>query len=237
VSTPTAVLDQRGVRRQRITRQTSNAYRIALGSEYVYHPKGVSIAQLADNPELGSIPMHTVTQWARQDRWVERRKRFGELVRRRVERSIAAEIVKRRLETLERLEKMHTELVTKIESEMLSVPLRSLEGATIALLRLGDAIDKIRGDVKDVLVGRQPEAEVSQEGGEPKPTLQEPARFSAQQIRAMAKAARRAKWQELESGEPKAEVEAQNRAAEIARPKKKPPPSPVGDGPAPKSET
>lgn len=228
VSTPTAVLDQRGVRK-RLERETANAYRLALGMEYVYHPRGISFTQLAGNPELGNIPLSTVTKWAGQDRWVERRRRFTELVRRKVEKDIAAEIVRRRVETLKRLEKMHNDLVEKIEAEMMQTPLKSLEGATMALLRLGDAIDKIRGDVRDLLVGRQPEAEPAEDDGERKTTLQTPARFSAAQKRAMAKAAVRAKW-ENSAEDQEMHERAGERAAEITRPKKRPPPLPPSDG-------
>lgn len=209
---------------------------MVLGMEYVYHPRGISFNQLANNPDLGNINQMTVNMWAKKDRWVERRRKFIELVRRRVERDIASQIVQRRVETLKRLEKMHHDLTEKIEKEMLTVPLKSLEGATMALLRLGDSIDKIRGDVRDVLVGRQPaEAEATPEQPE-QPTLQTPARFSPRQIRAMAKAAVKAKWQEREEmDDPEMDAAVEKRAAEITRPKKRPPP-PADGGPEPKNE-
>lgn len=233
VSTPTAVLDRRGVPK-RMETEVAVAYRLALGMEYVYHPRGISIAQLANNEELGNVPLRTVSAWASKDRWVERRRRFAELVRRRVEKDIASEIVRRRVEMLKRLEKMHNDLLLKIETEMMEIPLKSLEGGTTALLRLGDAIDKIRGDVRDVLVGRQPEIEPAEDDGDQKATLQTPARFSPEQKRAMAKAAVRAKW-EKSAEEQEMQERAEKRAAEIVKPKKRPPPlPPEGDGQSPR---
>ena len=222
VETPKAVLDQRGV-----SREEREAWRRAMGNEYVYNPRGITLAQLANNSRLGNIPFGTVVQWSRWDNWVELRKAFGERVRRMVELRIANDHVQAQINELRYLIKMHGDLQTKLETAIAEMPLKSCEAAIGAFLKLDERIDERRQQLRAVLVQRNPPEESDGEAdAAQKSAVQVTPRLSDAEVVAASKAILRERWATSTKSEPDAAGVAEG----VPVKKKRPPPPPNGGG-------
>lgn len=220
---PKAVLDERGV-----NREEREAWRRAMGNEYVYNPRGITLAQLANNPRLGNIPLGTVVQWSRWDNWVELRKAFGERVRRMVETRIANDHVQAQINELRYLIKMHGDLQKKLEAALADMPLKSCEAAIGAFLKLDERIDERRQQLRAVLVQRNPPEETADEEETSAPTTaQITPRLSDTEVVAASKAILRERW-----AKPTSEPVLEEPGEPPPKRKKRPPPH-RGDGGAP----
>jgi len=227
VEAPKAVLDERGV-----NREEREAWRRAMGNEYVYNPRGITLAQLANNPRLGNIPIGTVVQWSRWDNWVELRKAFGERVRRMVETRIANDHVQAQINELRYLIKMHGDLQKKLEVAIADMPLKSCEAAIGAFLKLDERIDERRQQLRAVLVQRNPPEEPGEDAEAAAPTAaQITPRLSDAEVVAAGKAILRERW-----ARPTSEPQAGELPEAVPQRKKRPPPGRGDVGAPPKSE-
>lgn len=233
VETRIATLDETGV-----DRHERAAWRRALGNEYVFHPKGISLAQLANHPDLGNIPLATVTEWSRKDNWVARRKRFGELIQKQVEKNIAGKIVKEQLDELRKLIELRGKLEKKVDQSVAETELKSLEQGISVLLKLDARIDARREQIQSTFVeralaGDQTEDESEQQQQQPLDVGPLKPKFSDVETVVAAKAVLNER-REVCPGE--TNQQAVPAAPPVAPRKKRPPPRrAIADGPDPKS--
>lgn len=230
VETRIATLDE-----SKIDRNERAAWRRALGNEYVFHPKGISLAQLANHPDLGNIPLPTITEWSRRDNWVARRKKFGELIQKQVEKNIAGKIVKEKLDELRKLVELRGRLEEKVDKSVRETELKSLEQGIAVLLKLDARIDERREQIQSTFVeralaGDQTDEESEQQQQQPLDAGPLKPKFSDTETVLAVKAVLNER-REACPGETKQEP------APVAPRKKRPPPiKPTHDGPEKKSE-
>lgn len=161
--TAKAVLDER-----QVSREEREAWRRAMGNEYIYHPKGITLAQLADNERLGNVPLATVLNWSRKDNWVAKRKAYYDACARLLMQRIASEYVQTQVEELKYLVGLHERIREKLDAALAEMPLKSCEAATNSLLKLDERIDQRRQQLQAVLVQHSPPEEEREESEEPK---------------------------------------------------------------------
>ncbi len=122
-------------------------WRRALLYEYTFNLKGVPVTKLANNPDFGNIPLPTVQSWSKKDKWVERRRKFGEAVTDKVQEKMVSRVAKRKLDELKWLEDMYDKARNRVDEALANKPAKSFESALGALLKLEERITARRQEL------------------------------------------------------------------------------------------
>jgi len=226
--TAKAVLDER-----QVSREEREAWRRAMGNEYIYHPKGVTLAQLANNERLGDVPLATVVNWSRKDNWVAKRKAYYEACGRLLMQRLADDYVQAQVKELSYLVDLHERIRAKLDQALEDMPLKSCEAATNSLLKLDERIDERREQLRAVLVQHTPPEETEEvtEESEPKKPSLTP-RLTKGEVVASARAVLRMRCVgEIESEETEAEAVPATEPDPVSRKKRPPPARPEGGDP------
>lgn len=101
-----------------------------------------SVRDMLEVPKFAHLNLKTLEYWCVKDEWVRRRQDFLDKMRQSIEHRIGTEIVRKRLQELEKMETLIESLYGKLSTGFWEV--KSLESAVTALVRLMARADTVR---------------------------------------------------------------------------------------------
>ena len=125
--------------------------RVQAQIHYVYVDQTISLARMAVSPPFDAVPLRTLEYWSATDRWTEQRRQFEEDVTARVRDKVCDELVQKRVDQLDNLEKVEKEILTALKAG--KIQWRSKESAVHAFVRLALAVDGLREKILTDLPG------------------------------------------------------------------------------------
>ncbi len=100
--------------------------RHAAAVEYATDQNSCSVEDLHKRLVFSVASVHTLRSWAQEDKWTERRSLYQRDLQEKLQRAIGDKLVQRRIRTMERLDAIQEKVLTKLETD--AVTMNSWEG-------------------------------------------------------------------------------------------------------------
>ena len=126
------------------------ALRVLAERTFVFNPEGVSLRELARQPEFKGVSNETLSRWSREDDWLQKRRDVFDSFRKQVERSIGQSMVTQARQQLALYDRVHEQFAAFIlpdKDGRLAAQPKSAESAMLALLKIDEARGRIRREL------------------------------------------------------------------------------------------
>ncbi len=97
-----------------------------------------------------SVSIHTFRDWAREDKWTDRRNTFQKNWQEKLQRTMGDALIRRRMRTMERMDGILDQALTKLETN--AVLMNSWEGVAGVLIRIIEKMDEFHEKVAGHLI-------------------------------------------------------------------------------------
>lgn len=123
---------------------------------YVCNDHGISCSDIAALPEFVGVDVSTINQWAQHGEWAQRRKKYLNRLREKIETFIGGQMMQQRKKQLQMYESLHQQMAAYVlpnaQGHVTLTP-RSAEGAITAMLKIEAAAAVIRQQMAESVGG------------------------------------------------------------------------------------